>query len=403
MIDFTLTPQQKQLREMAHAFAQGVMRPYAMEADRIEDAPKAYLQQAMALGVGLDLGGAPGQSGAERADDRPQERTANRNGVLLAEEIGWGDPGLALALPGPGLGGPPVALMGTPAQKEKYLGMFRGAKEPMWGAYALTEPEAGSDVSGIRTSAKKVEGGWILNGRKIFITNGGRAAWNVVFATVDPTLGRAGQRAFLVEKGTPGFTCTRILHKMGLRASETAELLFEDCFVPDENLLGGEAQYQARSNGPAGFRVAMQTFDNTRPVVAAMAMGIARAAYEYTLEILRQGYAPTGHFYHSARERLAEMYRKIEAARSLVWEAAWKGDIGEPNSKEASMSKAYAGRVSLEVCAMGLELLGPTGVVDHPVEKLYRDCKVFDIFEGTNQVQHLVVARRLYAAHGIRV
>ena len=409
MISFELTKQQKQIRDLVHYFAQAEIRPISMIADKLERVPDEWLQKVNKMGISLSTsaaGAMAGGSSRSKSDDSEVDpevkRQTNRLSVIASEEMGWGDPAIALTLPGPGLGGPPVQSSGTPEQKERFLSIFT-KDEPRWGAYALTEPEAGSDVAGIRTTAKKVDGGYILNGQKIFITNGGRASWVVAFATVDPSLGRAGHRAFVVERGTPGFTCTRIAHKMGMRASETAELLFEDCFVPDENLLGGEAAYEQRSSGPTGFRVAMSTFDTTRPVVASMAVGIARAAYEYTLDYVKKEYPRSGRSYQIACQQLAEMEADIHAGRLLTWEAAWKGDIGQPNAKEAAMCKAYAGKTALEVCAKCLELLGPLGLDGHIVEKLYRDVKVYDIFEGTNQIQHLIIARRLYDQEGLHI
>ncbi|MCL6633881.1 MAG: acyl-CoA dehydrogenase family protein [Alicyclobacillus herbarius] len=406
MISLELTEPQKQVRDLVHYFAEHEMRPISMQADKEERVPDDWLAKVNRMGITLSTPGGGGGTKSKSAEDERVDlevrRQANRLSVIAAEEMGWGDPAIALTLPGPGLGGPPVQAAGTPEQRERFLSIFT-RDEPRWGAYALTEPGAGSDVAGIRTSAKKVDGGYVLNGQKIFITNGGRASWVVVFATVDPSLGRAGHRAFVVEKGTPGFSCSRIVHKMGMRASETAELVFEDCFVPDENLLGGEAYYAERASGKSGFRVAMSTFDTTRPVVAAMAVGIARAAYEYTLEYVRYEYPKSGRSYQTACERLAAMHQDITAGRLLTWEAAWKGDIGQPNAKEAAVCKAFAGKMALDVCASCLELLGPIGLDGHIVEKLYRDVKVYDIFEGTNQIQHLIIARRLYEEQGLRI
>jgi acyl-CoA dehydrogenase len=406
MISFEMTQPQKQIRDLAHYFAEHEMRPISMLADKEERVPDDWLARVNAMGITLSTPGSGAMGRVKKGKDGDADpevrRQANRLSVIAAEEMGWGDPAIALTLPGPGLGGPPVQASGTPEQRERFLSIFT-RDEPRWGAYALTEPGAGSDVAGIRTSAKKVDGGYVLNGQKTFITNGGRASWVVVFATVDPSLGRAGHRAFVVEKGTPGFSCTRIVHKMGMRASETAELVFEDCFVPDENLLGGEEYYTERTSGKSGFRVAMATFDTTRPVVAAMAIGIARAAYEYTLDYVRREYPKAGRSYQTACERLSNMYQDITAGRLLVWEAAWKGDCGQPNAKEAAVCKAFAGRMALEVCADCLELLGPLGLDGHIVEKLYRDVKVYDIFEGTNQIQHLIIARRLYEEQGLRI
>ncbi|MBY6270891.1 acyl-CoA dehydrogenase family protein [Caldibacillus debilis] len=400
MISFELSERQKQMQELAHWFAEHEIRPIAMEAERLKQVPGDWLEKVNKMGIHLNpssFAGGRGKSGGTK-----KENEANRMGVIAMEELAWGDAAVTLSLPGPGLGGPPIQTSGTDEQKERFLSIFT-ADEPRWGAYALTEPEAGSDASAIRTTARKTEGGYILNGQKIFITNGARASWVVVFATVDPGLGRLGQRAFVVEKGTKGFSAPKIVEKMGLRANETAELLFEDCFVPEENLLGGEALYERKAAKTAGFQVAMKTFDSTRPIVAAMAVGIARAAFEYTLDLVKREFPKQGKFYRLAAELLAEAEQDIAAARLLTWEAAWKADLGMENAKEAAMCKAFAGKMALAVCAKCLELLGPAGLQDHPVEKWYRDVKVFDIFEGTNEIQHLVIARRQYAPYRIRV
>jgi acyl-CoA dehydrogenase len=245
-----------------------------------------------------------------------------------AEELAWSDAALLLCLPGPGLGGPPVRGSGTPEQKERFFGVFKDMSKGLkWGASGLTEPGAGSDVAGIRTSCRKEGNDWILNGRKCFITNGARASWTVIFATIDPTLGRAGHRAFVVEKGTPGFSVGRLEDKMGLRASETAELVLEECRVPGENLLGGEERYQSKE----GFLTAMKTFDNTRPLVAAMAIGIGRAAYDYACDFAKENYALARHTprYASVADKLARVGRQLEAARLLTWRAMSKAAAGE--------------------------------------------------------------------------
>lgn len=401
MISFELSEQQQQIKEMTNWFAANEIRPIALEADRLGYVPEDWLEKINKMGIQLNTTSL--QSGNDGASKKSKkEREGNRMGVIATEEIAWGDPAIALSLPGAGLGGPPIQSSGTKEQQERFLTIFKDDKA-RWGAYALTEPDAGSDASAIQMSAKRVDGGYVLNGQKIFITNGKRASWVVVFATVDRALGRAGQRAFVVEKGTPGFTCSGVAEKMGLRANETAELLFEDCFVPQENLLGGEELYEQTTSGPSGFATAMKTFDSTRPIVAAMAIGIARAAYEYTLDIVKTEYPKQSRLTYQAADLLAEMSSNISAARLLTWEAAWKADLGKPNAKEAAMCKAYAGEISLDVCAKGLELLGPTGIQGHLVEKLYRDAKVFDIFEGTNEIQHLVIARRQFEPYGMRV
>ncbi|MDN4074443.1 acyl-CoA dehydrogenase family protein [Fictibacillus terranigra] len=408
MISFKMSPHQIQVKEVVHWFAENEMRPISLASDQHKRVPDEWLENINQLGIQLSTSSfGDSDSTSEESDQtekrKKSERQGNRLAVIAAEELGWGDPAIALTLPGPGLGGPPVQASGTPEQKRRFMSIFSRDEPPRWGAYALTEPEAGSDVSGLKTTAVKTNGGYILNGQKVFITNGARASWVVVFATVDQKSGRAGHRAFVVEKGTPGFSCTRLADKMGLRASETAELLLEDCFVPEENLLGGESYYEEKSAGHTGFRVAMQTFDNTRPIIAAMATGIARAAFEYTLDFVQHEYPKHGRSFHTASTILAKAQQEIDASRLLTWEAAWKADMGKPNAKEAAMCKSFSGTISLGVCSRCLEVLGPDGVEGHLVEKLYRDAKIFDIFEGTNQIQHLIIARHLYEPLGVRI
>lgn len=401
MISHELTAQQKQVKDVVHWFAENEMRPISLLADQLADVPEDWLKKVNSLGISMSTSSFG--EGEGKQDKTKKERQGNRLAVIAAEELGWGDPAIALTLPGPGLGGPPIQHSGTPQQKQRFLSIFSREEEPRWGAYALTEPEAGSDVSGLQTTAVKTAGGYILNGQKIFITNGRRASWVVAFATINKELGRAGHRAFVVEKGTPGFNCSRVADKMGLRASETAELVFEDCFVPDENLLGGEEYYENKSSGPSGFQVAMKTFDTTRPIIAAMAAGIARGAYEYTIDLVKKEFPRHGRQFYLAAESLALVQQSIEAARLLTWESAWKADLGMPNAKEAAMCKAYAGKIALEAASKCLELLGPAGLENHIVEKMYRDAKIFDIFEGTNQIQQLIIARHLYEPYGVRV
>jgi acyl-CoA dehydrogenase len=236
----------------------------------------------------------------------------------------------------------------------------------------------------------------VIRGRKCYITNGARASWNVVFATVDPALGRAGHRAFVVEKGTPGFSIGRIEDKMGLRASETAELVFENCRVPEENLLGGEDAYASKE----GFMTAMNTFDSTRAIVASMATGIGRAAYEYARDFVKTHYVMARPIprYAAIAERLARVGRQLEAARLMSYRAAWLTDRRLPNAKEASMAKALAGQAAIRACIESIEICGAEASIrtDHQLlEKWFRDIKVYDIFEGTGQIQRMVISRRL--------
>ena len=402
-IEFQLSKRQREIQGAIQQFAAGVIRPQSLTWDREHGVPEEFLRNLVnmskAMGSSIAMGpSAPAQSTAS-ADEKKKSQ-ANLNTVIALEEMAWGDAALLLCVPGPGLGGPPVRASGTPAQKERFLTIFHDmgdvGQELRWGAYALTEPGAGSDVAGIRTTCRKDGAHWVLNGRKCYITNGARASWNVVFATIDPALGRAGHRAFVVEKGTAGFSVGRIEDKMGLRASETAELVLEDCRVPEENLLGGEESYLTKE----GFMTAMKTFDNTRPVVAAMAIGIGRAAYEYARDFVKENYVLSRPVprYAAIAERLARIGRGLEAARMTTWRAAWMADHGEPNAKEASMCKALAGQAAIRACIDAIEICGAEGSIqkDHQLlEKWFRDIKVYDIFEGTGQIQRIVISKRL--------
>jgi acyl-CoA dehydrogenase len=393
-IEFTLSKKQLEMREGIRGLAQHVIRPQSLAWDRAGEVPEAFLRQfgmmassmgsnAMRSGLGEDKG-----SGSKIG--------GNVGTVLAAEEISWADGALLLSLPGPGLGGPPVRASGTEEQKERFFSVFKDPEQVRWGAYGLTEPSAGSDVAGIRASCRKEGDTWVLNGRKCYITNGARASWTVIFATVDPAQGRMGHRAFVVEKGTPGFSVGRIEEKMGLRASETAELVLEDCRVPANNLLGGEEKYESKE----GFMTAMKTFDNTRPIVAAMAVGIGRAAYEYACEFVKQNYMMARPIprYAAIAERLARVGRNLQAARVTAWRSAWLGDQGQANAKEASIAKALAGQAAIRACIDAIEICGAEGTIakDHQLlEKWFRDIKVYDIFEGTGQIQRIVIAKRL--------
>ena len=403
-IEFSLTNRQKSLQDMVRGFGRSVIRPQSLTWDREHAIPEAFLarfvEMAQSMGGSSAAWGVQGlgAASADTTDKAKGPSNAMVTTVIGAEELAWSDAALLLCLPGPGLGGPPVRGSGTPEQKERFFGVFKDMSKGLkWGAYGLTEPSAGSDVAGIRTSCRKEGNEWVLNGRKCFITNGGRASWTVIFATIDPALGRAGHRAFVVEKGTPGFSVGRIEDKMGLRASETAELVLEDCRVPAENLLGGEDRYTSKE----GFLTAMKTFDNTRPLVAAMAIGIGRAAYDYACDFVKENYALSRHTprYASVAEKLARVGTKLEAARMLTWRAAFLADQGQPNAKEASMSKASAGQAAIAACIAAIEICGAEGSIskEHQLlEKWFRDIKVYDIFEGTGHIQRIVISKRLF-------
>lgn len=399
MYELELTTQQRLLKDTLNELGRSVIRPQSLAWDRTKKIDEDFLGRFYGMSQSLRGDDNPLQDfneGPKKRDPNKPSNT-NRTAAVGAEELAWADATIMLCLPGPGLGGPPVRASGTPEQKERFFSIFRDMSDQLrWGAYGLTEPGAGSDVSAIRTTCKREGDHWVLNGRKCYITNGARASWTVIFATVDPALGRAGHRAFVVEKGTPGFSVGKIEDKMGLRANETAELVLEDCRVPAANLLGGEEQYQSKE----GFMTAMKTFDNTRPLVAAMACGIGRAAYEYARDFVKEHYVlgrPIPR-YAALAERLARIGRSLEAARALVWKSVWMADMSQPNAKEASMAKAAAGQAAIRACIDAIEICGAHGTLatDHALlEKWFRDIKVYDIFEGTGQIQRVVISKRL--------
>jgi acyl-CoA dehydrogenase len=399
-VDFQLTDKQQQVKEFVHGFAESIVRPLSLEADRTHKFPDEFLMRLASMrsmmsttDISAEYAGSTSADAPAQGQAKKGPSSANRSTLIGAEEMAWGDVSVLMSLPGPGLGGPPVRYMGTAEQRERFFGML--ARPGLrYGAYGLTEPSAGSDVSAIRTTCRKDGNHWVLSGRKCYITNGGKADWVVIFATVDKAQGRAGHRAFVVEKGTPGFSVGKIEQKMGLRASETAELVLDECRVPAENLLGGEDYYR----GKEGFMGAMKTFDSSRPMVGALAVGIARAAHEYTRDFVKHNYLlgrPIARYAQIAA-MLADHARLIDASRLLCWRAAWMADEGIGNAKEASMAKAYAARAAMRVCEGCVQVMGAHGLERHQfVEKWYRDIKVFDIFEGTAQIQRIVIAKRI--------
>jgi acyl-CoA dehydrogenase len=403
-MEFELTKKQRALKDALNQLGKFVIRPMSLQMDRDHHVPEEFLQRFVAMAGSMrgsddDVTAAfDDQKREPPSIDKPSQM--NRTSLVGAEELAWADASLLLCLPGPGLGGPPIRATGTSAQKKKYFGVLKELEQQgklAWGAYGLTEPAAGSDVAGIRTTCRREGDGWVINGRKCFITNGARATWVVIFASVDLSKGRAGHRAFVIDRGTPGFSVGKIEEKLGLRASETAELVLEDVRVPEECLLGGEAAYEAKSTG---FQTAMKTFDATRPLVASMALGIGRAAYEHARDAVKDRYMlgrPIAR-YAAIVERLARMHRRLEAARMLTWRAAYMADVGQPNAKEASMSKAAAAQAAVRACVEAIEIVGAEGTIskeDQLLEKWFRDIKVYDIFEGTGQVQRVVISKRI--------
>ena len=391
MIDFTLSKSQEAARDYAHTVALEEMRPISLECDRTEKIPESFFWAMQKRYWAGASGQARRQSQEAGVEEQKQDNVLS---VLAQEEMAWGDAALSTAIPGPGLAAPPILSQGTPEQQMRFLGPYMDG-QLHWGALALTEPGIGSDVAGMSTTAALDGDEWVINGHKHYITNGARADLVVTFATIDKSLGREGIRPFVVPKGTPGMIVGRIEEKMGLRASQTAELIFENCRIPRENLLAGREQTKK-----AGFKAAMGTLDATRPMVGALAVGIARAAHETALAWVCDE-LPKGFPAHKRREiedELEELGQQIEMARFLVWRAAWMADRRIPNSKEASMSKAYAGALVMKVTAAGVRITAPGENSERKqfLAKWFRDAKVFDIFEGTAQVQRLVIARRLF-------
>jgi acyl-CoA dehydrogenase len=385
------------LVEQAHGIAVNVFRPISRKYDLAEHEYPKELDLLAAIIDGVNQGGGAASASQLSKEDKTSTEdaasTSTKNGgnlatVLSMMELCWGDVGLALTIPRQGLGNAAVSAVGTPEQKAKY-----GKR---WISMAITEPNAGSDSAAIRTSARLEGEEWVLNGEKIFVTAGARSDAVVVWATLDASLGRAEIKSFLVPKGSPGLKVARLDHKLGIRASDTATLLLEDCRVPKENILGS-----AEIDTSKSFAGAMKTFDNTRPVVAAMACGVARAAVERAREILEKAQAVRGNdrspwLGSAAEAELCRMEAEVDVARLLTMKSAWMADNKVPNSVEASMAKAKAGRVCTEVTLRCVELCGAAAYAETDLlEKWARDAKILDIFEGTQQIQLLVVARRL--------
>lgn len=377
----------------AHQVALSVFRPISRKYDREEHADPKELEMLAAVLDGFNEGNPDSSAGATRTgrekkgDDGQVKNGANMNTCLGIIEMCYGDTGLLLAMPRQGLGNAAIAAVANDEQLERFKGK--------WAAMAITEPGCGSDSAAIRTTARKDGDHYVLNGEKIFVTSGKRADCVVVWATLDPALGRAAIKSFVVEWGTPGMELVRLEHKLGIRASDTAAISFTDCRVPAENLLGSPD-----IDVKKGFGGVMETFDNTRPLVAAMALGCARASLERIRELFAaHTKLDYGRPINNCSAIEAEIYRmeaEWEAAYWLTIRAAWMADNRQPNSVQASMAKAKAGRVGNEITLRCVELAGSMGYTeDELLEKWARDSKILDIFEGTQQIQQLIIARRL--------
>ena len=404
MIGFALSEDQVAARKWAHEFAEKEIRPVAAHYDETEEFPWPVLAKAAEVGLyGMDFYRMVGED--ETGILQP----------LLVEELCWGCAGISLGIFGSGL--PLVALMasGTPDQVARWTPeLFGTPAEPKVGAFAVTEPGAGSDVSSLRTRAVRDGDGWVLNGQKVFITNGGIASLHVVVATVDPALGHRGQASFVVPPGTPGLRQGKKERKLGIRASHTAEVLLEDCRVPADCLLGGSERLQARLERARGAQAAgagsqaaaprsrgssgaLATFEATRPVVGAQAVGIARAAFEFARDYARERvqFGKPIAAQQAIAFKLADMATEIDAARLLVWRASWMARNGLGFARaEGSMSKLKAAEVAVRATDEAIQVLGGYGFIrDFPVEKWHRDAKIYSLFEGTSEIQRLVISR----------
>jgi acyl-CoA dehydrogenase len=399
-IDFELTDASKLAQTHYHAVAQEQMRPISRKYDLAEhQLPVEW----------VDYWWNEGRSG-------PKDRSEQANDgfitvCLQAEELCWGDAGLYLRMPTPALGGSAVSAAGTKEQQKRFMSAFREeGGHPIWGAMAITEPQAGSDAAAIETTADfdPDTEEWILNGTKIFCTAGEGASTEdggfiVVWATIDKSAGRGGIKSFVVMANTPGMELIGCEKKLGIRASDTATLRFDNCRVPKENLLGSSEvrKKDSTKSGDKGFKGAMATFDASRPIVAAMATGVGRAALDFLKEELeRQGItirydAPPRELTAIERD-VIEMEAELQAARLLTWRAAWMMNKGKRNNLEASMAKAKAGLAVTKITQKTVQILGPVGYSKKLlVEKWMRDAKINDIFEGTQQINQLIVARRI--------
>ncbi len=377
MVDFTLTDEQKDLRELAHDFSEKEIRPVAWDYDRDGTWPQEIVEKAFEVGLmNVHIPEAYGGPGLDYL-----------SGCLIEEELGWGCSGIGTSLMANGLASAPLLIGGSEETKKKYLGML--TEEPKLASFCLTEPDAGSDVSGMKTRAVKKGDKYVISGSKTFITNGGYASWYTVYAKTDPEAGHRGITAFVVDRDSDGVTVDKKEDKLGQRASNTATISFDEVEVPAENLLGDENH---------GFKLAMTTLDRTRPAVSAMAVGIARAAFEFASEYSKERvqFGVPIAMHQAVAFMIADMATKIEASRLLVWESAVLLDQGKRNTLVSSHAKRFAADTAMEVTVDAVQVYGGYGFIkEYPVEKLMRDAKIMQLYEGTSQIQRLVIAREI--------
>ncbi|MGK5450167.1 acyl-CoA dehydrogenase family protein [Streptomyces radiopugnans] len=395
-----LTEEQHDLREWVHGFAADVVRPAAAEWDEREETPWPVIREAAKIGL----------YGFESLADM----YGDPSGLSLQianEELFWGDAGIGMALFGTSLAVAGIFSAGTPDQLAEWVPQcFGDQDDPKVAAFCVSEPEAGSDVSAMRTRARYDEARdeWVISGQKAWITNGGMANVHVVVASVEPELGARGQAAFIVPPGTPGLEAGRKIRKLGLRASHTADVFLDEVRVPGHCLLGGRERLdsrlaRAREGGGAKGQAAMATFEVSRPTVGAQALGIARAAYEYALEYAggRVAFGRPIVENQAVAFALADLRTEIEAVRLLIWQAAWMARNGRAfDAAQGSMSKLRAGELAVAATEKAVQILGGAGYSrEHPVERMYRDAKIYTIFEGTSEIQRLVIARAVSGRH----
>jgi len=377
MIGFDLTQEQVALQDMARKFAANEIRPRAAEHDHAGTFPTEIIEKA--FGLGLMTGFIPEEHGGLGL--------SALEACLIEEELGWGCSGITTSMTANGLALSPILIAGTDEQKKRFVAPF--AETLQYASFCLTEPGAGSDAGGIATTAKPDGDGYILNGRKCFTTNGSYASQYTVFASTDRSKGHKGLSAFIVPRETPGVSAGKKEDKMGQRASDTADVLFEDVRIPAGNRIGKEGE---------GFKIAMMTLDYARPTVAAMAVGVARAAFELAMQYSKERvqFGVPIAMNQAIHFMLADMAMDIEAARLLTYKSAWLLDQGKRNTKESSFAKAFAADLAMRVTTDAVQIYGGYGYMkDYPVEKLMRDAKLLQIYEGTSQIQRMVIAKEI--------
>jgi acyl-CoA dehydrogenase len=378
MVDFELTEEQAQLRDLAHEFARDEIAPKAVHHDQTGEFPREICRKAWELGLmnthvpeaygGLGLG--------------------VFEGALVAEEIAWGCTGIGTAMEANTLAEAPVIVAGTDEQKRTWLAPM--IAEMKFAAYCVTEPDAGSDVAAIKTLARRAGEDYVLSGAKMWITNGSVADWYFVLAYTDPEKKHRGMSAFIVPRASDGVEVGKKEKNMGQRASDTRAVTFHDVKVPKANRLGGEGD---------GFKIAMAAFDHTRPIVAAAAVGLARSAFEHAVRYARerQAFGAPLAAHQAVSFMIAEMAMNVEAARLLVWKACRTIDQGRRNTREAAYAKAFAADMAVKAALDAVQIFGGYGFnTEYPVEKLMRDAKVFQIYEGTSQIQRLIIAKEIF-------